>query len=421
MIKHVIVLVLAVFVGVGSGWGCLNCGKAPAPPTLGPLHSDWPLSGFISDAVKQHGNLSSMSVDPSGKLLWLLFETVSSSPFGSGTATLLSYNLPSSGSTGKREIPIDAEANAKATPPLGFSANTTIRVPIANYTYTLTGLTFNGASNFVLCGSRPDVDDFVVEDFLNSPAQGVIYTLNDQGQAIYGPARVAESPITADITGIAYDPDEDVYWVTDAAGSALYSTIITCCQEKRYLPSTAPQDRWQQQLALRRGVGLQYGLRGYSNIYSKRGFTKPPVILGNIAAPALGQPQDVTFDPETQHIWIVNNFPSTTVVELTADMQIVSHYNLEKATGGLVDAIAIAVTPEYLIVGFGTEQYVAVFDKPNASTGKDLVPARFRNEKETKHHLAELQLEQEEAEIKKKTQEVVKKEHALKGSKSHFQ
>ena len=169
---------------------------------------------------------------------------------------------------------------------------------------------------------------------------------------------------------------------------------------------------------------MQYGLKGDLNIFA-RGVPG----YSTVAAPGLGSPQDVTYDPETGNLWVVNNQPTTTILEVTPDYVVVNHYNLESVTGGLKDARAVAVNSDYLFVGFHTEGYIAVFDKPSPvrNNGKDLVLARFHTEEERKALEVKAKLEAAELAAQQAANAAAQaaatkssKKEKEKGRKSHF-
>jgi len=353
--KAVFILIILTFSTFGYGYE---------------FEQDYSLSGLIDPLFElYYGGPAAMALDPNdGNQVWVLYENCSRTVLGSGSAILVSYLIDPY--LGKRfDFPIN-----EAPSQLFGSAVSSMSIPdiVANDSYALTGLTFNAANNFVLEGARPDR-----EPNTRHPVTGAVWVLNEIGEFILGPMRIIE-PITQFVSGIAYDPTLDSYWTTDIASASLYDMVLTCCQEQQP-PFISPNNRWLQEFQLRKGVGLQYGLLGTTNIFARslteRSYmpTAPAPIYSTIAVPGFASPQDVSVDPVTGNIWVINNFPTSSVLELTPELVVVNHYNLESVTGGLRDATAVAVSDLYIIVGFTNEHYIAVFDKPAPGSSKKIL------------------------------------------------
>jgi len=392
----------------------------------GGITTEWFLSGLIGDELRSTftGPIA-MSFEPGSDTLYVLYANLTAP---NREAIIAAYDLQSL--VGR--FPLDQEGL-----PVGLFNQGQVPVinevpyEIVNASTVLTGLTINAANNFLILGQQPD---FVDVDYLAfNPALGalqpVVYTLNDNFESIIGQI-VGNEPMTYLVSGFDYDPKEDAFWVTDPFSSALYLTIISCCQERR--PPVAPENRWVQQLAVRRGVGLQYGLRGPTNIFTRsidehdRDHDREHGPSGNvrynpIAIPSFGQPQDVAYDSSTDTVWVVNNFPTTSLLQLTPSMVVLEHYNLESVTGGLKDANAIAVNKDYVVVGFFNEGYIAVFENPNNNGHKrELVHVALKTREQLDKQQADAELEKEKQAALEKSAAHAAKTSVRKGTKSHF-
>ena len=82
-----------------------------------------------------------------------------------------------------------------------------------------------------------------------------------------------------------------------------------------------------------------------------------------MSVPAFGDPEGVDVDPVTGNIWVLNDAPTTVLYELTPDGVVVNLWQLEQLTGGYQDANSVAVTRDWVIVGFDIERKIVVFTK----------------------------------------------------------
>jgi len=243
-----------------------------------------------------------------------------------------------------------------------------------------TDISFNLEGNLVVLGRQITPDG--VEE-------GVLYTFSIEplhfGDRVGGPIHIL--PPVSIPTGISFDHNSKNYWLVDRDTNSLYEEVLTCCEERNY----GPLKRWEQQLRMRRIWGLEYGLLGYDNIFVKREVASKGLkdehkdhdddrksnayiprgdVLRWISAPAFGDPEGVDVDPITGNLWVLNDAPTTVLYLMTTDGVVLRFWQIEQLTGGYQDANSLAVTCDWVIIGFDDDRRIVVFKKEDRDEDK---------------------------------------------------